>query len=76
MTIEVKDGANGFKILATIERVPDNRLSYTRVRFQGKQYQLFGGIHNPFFIDIANPLRVRKTSVTGHRYMVSEQVSA
>jgi hypothetical protein len=55
--IEVKDGANGFKVLLTIERIPRQHAGWESVRWQGKRYQVFGGIRNPYFIDIANPLK-------------------
>jgi len=58
--IEVKDGANGFKVLATIERVPQQHTGWQSVSWQGNRYQLFGGIRNPEFIDIANPIGGRK----------------
>ena len=58
-TIEVKDGANGFRVLCTIERTPQQHTGWQSVRWQGRRYQLFGGIRNPEFIDIANPLRTK-----------------
>jgi len=59
MTIEVKDGANGFKVLAVIDRIPQDHSGWQSIRWMGKRYQLFGGIRNPYFIDIANPLKRR-----------------
>ncbi len=55
--LEIKDGNNGFKVLGTIVRVPVQRKGWEYVRWQGRRYQVFGGIRNPEFIDISNPIR-------------------
>ena len=58
--IEVKDGANGFKVLATIQRTPRQHSGWVSIAFQGRRYQVFGGVRNPLFIDITSPLKQRE----------------
>jgi len=58
-SIEVKDGNNLFRVLEVIERSIRQHSGWESVRYKGKRYQVFGGIRNPLFIDIANPLRAK-----------------
>lgn len=57
--IEVKNGNDGFKIVDEIARTVRNHAGWQSVTYKGRRYQLFGGIRNAHFIDIANPLKRR-----------------
>lgn len=55
--IELKNGKKDFIVMGTIERTPQSRKGYEFVVYKGKKYQVFGGVHNGFFIDVSNPIR-------------------
>lgn len=57
-TIKVIDGnLSGNKNLGGIERIPQRHNGWESVTYQGKRYQLFGGIRTDEFIDLANPIK-------------------
>lgn len=58
--IEVKDGANGFRVIAEIGRTVRQHSGWQSVRYNGRRYQLFGGIRNREFIDISNPIKATR----------------
>ena len=63
ISINVMDGGLGTSRprtqVTTIARVPQNRSGYQVVRYQGKNYQLFGGIRTDHFISIDSPIKGR-----------------
>lgn len=59
--IEVKDlGRSSWLVLDTIWRSPKMMVGWKKVRYLNQHYQLFGGIHNGYFIDLSNPIRQNK----------------
>jgi hypothetical protein len=54
MLIEVRSRSNTGVIV--IRREPVRHVGWESVRYQGKRFQLFGGIRGPLFIDLSNPL--------------------
>lgn len=60
MLIDVKDGAHDFLTFGQIERVPRDHSGWQSIRYQGKRYQLFGGIRTNLFIDTNNPIKGKK----------------
>jgi hypothetical protein len=59
IVINVIDGNKRSQPLQEISRSPRQHRGWESVTFQGKRYQVFGGIRGPEFIDLANPLRSR-----------------
>lgn len=72
IVIELKDGENRFKVVGTIRRVPQPMGGWDCVFYQGRRYQLLGGIRNNVFINIKHPRPQRgpneRTSRTPYRY--------
>jgi hypothetical protein len=62
--IEVKNQNESFRVVATIARTPRQHAGWQSVRYQGKRYQLFGGVRVNEFIDVANPLRTAARKVS------------
>ncbi len=40
-----------------VRRIPRKMSGWECVCYKGKRYQLFGGIHTDYFIDLLNPIR-------------------
>lgn len=55
--IQVKDGTRNFVVVATIYRAVRQHVGWQSCRYKGRRYQVFGGIRNPDFIDVANPIK-------------------
>lgn len=55
--IELKDGAQGFKVVGNIVRAIIYHVGWQSIRYHGERYQLFGMIRNPYFINIDHPLK-------------------
>lgn len=56
MLIEARTRSNICTGAVVIQREPVQHVGWQSVRYQGKRYQVFGGIRGPLFIDISNPL--------------------
>ena len=57
MIVEVKNYSNAqpFRVLAKIQRQPRTGKGWLKVRYLNRWFQVWGGVSNNFYIDLANP---------------------
>ena len=54
--LEVRQDAPG-PVVTTVIRTPTPHAGWQSVRYDGRRYQVFGGIRGPLFIDLSNPIQ-------------------
>jgi hypothetical protein len=58
--IELRDGRDGYRVLGTVARAIMPHKGWYSCTYQGKRYQVHGGIRNPLFINVWHPLPNRR----------------
>jgi len=64
VTLDVRSGEGNPNIVGdfndvieVVERVPRQHKRWQSVKYKGRRYQLFGGIHTNLFICLNNPIK-------------------